>query len=171
MKKTLLVLFLLFGMFGTTNAFAGPKWSAIPRAVGRTIKTMALPWTDKTQAFRDYLIVAAVFVDAASTRRVLINDPFACEKSPLLPCRPSVGRYWAEMAPLAIAEATLVTAAHEDSINHPWKHAKLGRILEPDITEGILLAPHIYNITSNFRFYPDAAELERLSQFYEGRGR
>ena len=127
---------------------AAPKWlTAVPRAVGRTSKTMAMPWTDPQGAIRDYVIIGAVFADAAETRRALIRNPNTYETSPLLGRHPSAGRYWLEMAPLAIGEATWTTWGAETTTGHDpdnkWWNAWSYAV--PWVTMGAFASMHAFN--------------------------
>lgn len=130
------------------SAIAAPRWlTAAPRAVGRTVKTMAMPWTDKQQAVRDYIIVGAVFADGYTSHLATMH-PNNIERSPFLPNHPSGSYYWSTMGPLAIFEATFDTYEHEvikDDSNWAWRN------LTPAIVAGSFVLPHTLNTVSNVK--------------------
>lgn len=142
MKRFLAVLILC-----ATPAYAGPKkvLTALPRLAGRTAVNMAT-FRNKTLAFQQWAIVGAVFADGATSHRVLTGCLNCRERSPLMPYRPSGGRYWLEMGPLAFGEVSFVQAAWEQTKDDPnwfWRNSEL---IDTGIFAGVHLGNAIHNM-------------------------
>lgn len=86
------IFFLLFCL--PANAAPWPK--RLAKITGRSVKVMAMPWTDPRAALAHYAIFGADIADYYSTAHVLAHCPGCQEINPVFSKRPSAPRLFLE---------------------------------------------------------------------------